>query len=169
MEEAKKQSKDRPKYCILLSHLSQRKTFLRMLFAVYCNGAYKSNSSDPPLSPETFSRHTGYWKAWVLLMCLTAPANPGTSSGRAVRQTLCYIILMGYFRAQQRVLERAVPAQKALVQRGYHRPPTLSPKTERKQMQQHLLVWTSPAEVAAWTTHKMAPANPSQLCSRVRR
>lgn len=59
MEEARSSQKMGSNIAPCFLTLSQRKTILRMLVAVYCNGAYKSNSNDPSLSPETYSRHTG--------------------------------------------------------------------------------------------------------------
>lgn len=58
MEEARSSQKMGPNIASFLLPLSQRKTVLRMLTAAYCIGAYKSNSSNPSLSAETYSRHS---------------------------------------------------------------------------------------------------------------
>lgn len=168
MGEARRSEKMGPNIASYFLTLSQRKNVLGMFIAVYCNGAYKSNSSDASLSPDTCSRptevtrkHECIWCAWQCQLNHAQACPRGELSEK--------LFARSYSCAQRRVLERAVPAQKTLVQKRCLRPHSSSPKTGKKQTQQHLLVWASPEEVAAWTTYKMAPTNLSELCSRARR
>lgn len=168
MGEARRSQKMGPNIASYFLTLSRRKNVLGMFIAVYCNGAYKSKSSDASLSPDTYSRptevtkkHECIWCAWQRQLNHAQARPRGELSEK--------LFARSFSCAQRRVLERAVPAQKTLVQKRCRRSHSSSPKTGRKQTQQHLLLWTSLIEVAAWTTYKMAPTNLSELCSRARR
>lgn len=58
MEQARSSQEMGPNIASCFLTLSQRKTVLRMLIAVFYKGAYESNSSDPSFPSQTYSRHT---------------------------------------------------------------------------------------------------------------